>query len=230
MHFENDHLLPLMPHFIKSAAKGLACIQEGKKHYETDIVSVYASEVLDRVCEIDRAFEGLEISIEYLAQTDFGSSKYDFPALHSFHVENFIFRLTGVSDRCWLLIGSSLLLKKGVIECLKGKHKIRQEMAGFPKIESSIETIDAIVRKFRSERNDIAHNSGYSNKNIGILVAIEQFDIAVDDIAGANKYVIDDSIELLKPTVDELSDAVTNLISSLSFIYEHILIQKEKNT
>ena len=230
MHFENDHLIPLMPHYIKSAVKGLACMQEGKNHYETDIVSFYAGEVLDRVSEIDRAFEGLEISIESLAQSDFGPSKYSFSAYHSFHVENFIFRLTGVADRCWLLIGSSLLLKKRVIECLRGKHKIRQEMAGFPKIESSIDKIDAIVNKFRSERNDIAHSSGYSNKSIATLAAIEQFDIAVDDIAGVNKYVIDDSIQLLRPTVAELSNAVTNLISSLSFIYEHIIKQEEKNT
>ena len=170
------------------------------------------------------------MSIEYLAKKEFGGSKFEFTSHHSFHVENFILRLTGIADRCWLLVGSSLLIEKKSIEKLQGKSKIKKEIQIFPHIEESVGTIDSIVQKFRKDRNDIAHNSGYSNKNISTLVAINQFDIEVDDMPSAYQYVVNESVDLLQPAIEELNSAVTNLISSLSFIYKRVVNHSEQST
>ncbi|MCK5345696.1 MAG: hypothetical protein KAR20_19940 [Candidatus Heimdallarchaeota archaeon] len=230
VHFKNDHLEPLMPHYLKGVENSLDCIKKGIEYYDSDIIAFYATEVLDRVCEIDRVFEGLKLSIEYLDKKEFGGSEFEFTSHHSFHVENFILRLTGITDRCWLLVGSSLLFEKKSIEKLQGKSKIKKAIQVFPHIEESIDVIESIVMKFRKDRNDIAHNCGYKNNNLFVLAAINNFDLEVDDMLGANQYVIDEAVGLLHPVIDELNIAITNLISSLSFLYKRILEHKGNNT
>jgi hypothetical protein len=137
VHFENDHLVPLMPHYLKGVANSLDCIKKGIEYYDSDIIVFYATVVLDRVAEIDRAFEGLKLSIEYLDKKEFGGSEFEFTSHYSFHVENFILRLTGIADRCWLLVGSSLLFERKSIEKLQGKSKIKKAIQVFPYIQTS---------------------------------------------------------------------------------------------
>ena len=201
MHFENDHLIPLMPHYLKGVANSLGCLKKGIEYYDSDILAFYATEVLDRVYEIDRAFEGLKLSIEYLGKKEFSGSAFEFTSHHSFHIENFILRLTGIADRCWLLVGSSLLFEKNSIEKLQGKSVIKKAIQVFPHLEESINKIDTIVMKFREDRNDIAHNSGYKNNNLFVLVAINNFDLGKYDIPGANQYVTDEAIGLINPVI-----------------------------
>ncbi len=219
-----------MPHYLKGVANSLDCIRNGKEYYDSDVIVFYATEVLDRVGEIDRALEGMKLSIEYLDKKEFGGSKFEFTSHHSFHVENFILRSTGISDRCWLLVGSSLLFEKKSIEKLQGKSEIKKTIQVFPHIEESIGAIDNIAMKFRKERNDIAHNCGYKNNNLFILDAINNFNLEVGDIPRQNQYVIDEAIGLLQPVIDELDIAISNLISSLSFLYKRVLEHNGNNT
>lgn len=219
-----------MPHYLKGVANSMDRIKNGIEYYDSDIIAFYATEVLDRVSEIDRALEGMRLSIEYLDKKEFIGSKFEFTSHHSFHVENFILRLTGISDRCWLLVGSSLLFEKKSIEKQQGKSEIKKTIQIFPHVEKSIAAIDNIAKKFRNERNDIAHNCGYRNNNLFILAAINNFDIEVDGILEANQYVTDEAVGLLQPVIDELDIAITNLISSLSFLYKRVLDHNGNNT
>lgn len=73
--------------------------------------------------------------------------------------------------------------------------------------------------KFRKNRNDIAHNCGYKNNKLFVLATINNLDLEVDDMPKATQYVIDETVGLLHPVIDELNCAVTNLIASLSFLY-----------
>jgi hypothetical protein len=97
-------------------------------------------------------------------------------------------------------------------------------------IEESIDAIESIVMKFRKDRNDIAHNCGYKNNNVFVLVTVNNFDLEGYDMQGADQYLIDEAVGLLHPVIDELNIAITNLISSLSFLYKRVLEHKGNNT
>lgn len=50
---------------------------------------------------------------------------------HTFHIENFLLRLTSVIDRSYLLAGSTMLMENSKIERLGGNRNVHKELSTF---------------------------------------------------------------------------------------------------
>ena len=228
LHIENEDLAPLIPFFRSHIQKGLNAIQISSKIFNGEVKESYAFDICARVSEIDNAFQGLKISLEYLNHNEFGNSKYDFTNQHSFHIENFLLRLTSIVDRSYLLVGTSILLEKKSIEKLGGKKKIKKALRQYPPdISNALNTIEKAVGSLRKIRNEVAHQSGYSSNNLSALILLETFGEAVAKkldktlpLPELKALIISDSLNLFEPVLGNLNVAVTKTIGSLSFIYQ----------
>ncbi|MFP3352220.1 Cthe_2314 family HEPN domain-containing protein [Pseudoalteromonas sp. SIMBA_153] len=229
-HSENQHvtrLLPLVAEYLQSGLEGV--INEAETFHATERQK-YAHDVCSRVFEIDNAFENLELSIEYLKRATFSDSNFDFTSHHSFHFENFLLRLTSVIDRCYLLAGSTVLLANETIEKLGGNRKVTKELADIsPNAVEIIKKLEKEVESLRPLRNQVAHNNGYSNKNLLAVRVIEssegdikkQFSeiLPVDTL---KDIVINDSVSLFEPVITNVNMLVDHLLNELAEIYTKI--------
>jgi hypothetical protein len=231
-HIENQSLKPLMPFYVEYLHKGLVAHSAKQNIFDGTIKEKYAHDICARVHEIDNALESLSLSIEYLEKAEFGNSKYSFSTHHSFHVENFLLRLTSVVDRCYKVAGTSILLKKKTIESMNGNASILEELKSYSlEAVQAINKIKKVVGPLRKLRNEVAHNASYSNKNLTSLSwmvnnndpkLLQQFD-NIMTIEQLKSVIITDTLSLLKPTIDKLNINVNLLIQSLSFIYQDIV-------
>ncbi|HCG8860267.1 hypothetical protein HYO47_23340 [Vibrio parahaemolyticus] len=229
-HSENKHIKNLYPLVVEYLKSGLEGIVNEDETFHASEKQKYAHEVCSRVFEIDNAFESLELSIEYLKRTTFNDSDFDFTAHHAFHVENFLLRLTSVVDRCYLLAGSAVLLANKTIERLGGNRKVVKELADVsPHALQILKNLEKEIEPLRLLRNQVAHNNGYSNKN---LIAVRFIEGSEDDlkrkfseimsIEALKEIVIDDSVTLFEPMLSKTSELVTSLLNELAEVYTRL--------
>lgn len=231
-HFENVGLNPLKPFYIKYLHKGLVAYSSKKQVFDGTIKEKYAHDICARIHEIDNAFDSLSLSIEYLEKTEFQESAFNFSIHHSFHVENFLLRLTSVVDRCYKVAGTSILLKKKTIESIRGNSEILKELKQYSEgAVQAIKAVDKVVKPLRKLRNQVAHEAGYSNRNLNCLSMIvnieepsllKQFE-DVMSVEQLKAVIIRDTLDLLKPTIERMSVNVELLIESLSQIYQDVV-------
>jgi len=232
LHFDNKGLKPLKSFYLSYLKKGLAAYSSESRQFDGTIKEKYAHDICARIHEIDNAFESLSLSVEYLRKTNFTNSEYSFSTHHSFHFENFLLRLTSVVDRCYKVAGTSILLKRKAIESNDGNRYVLRELKLYSVgAVQAIENINSVVKPLRKSRNQIAHQAGYSNKNLNslnmmfnieepeLLQEIENI-MSIDDL---RSLVIQDTLNLLEPIVEKLHCEVSQLVESLSFIYQDIV-------
>lgn len=233
MHSENIYIKQLFPLVTKSLSKALTEMQLGNTTYSATAMEQYAQNIFSRVAEIDNAFKNLSITLEYLKKTDYEDSEYKFSEHHAFHIENFLLRLISIIDRSHLLAGSTMLMENKKIERLGGNKKVYKELTDFSSVSADIlKKMSDAVGSLRDTRNKVAHQSGYSSKNIIVLQTIENAEIesvCVKDITDVMSYeeikniVIDDAIKPFTEVVSTMDDLVKELIDSLSFVYTGLL-------
>ncbi|MCK9698671.1 hypothetical protein [Pseudomonas syringae] len=105
MHSENPNIKQLFSLVTASLFKGLSALSKGDQTYNASAMEQYAQDVFNRVAEIDNSFKNIDIAIECLSKKTYADSKYNFSEHHTFHIENFLLRLTSVVDRSYLLAG-----------------------------------------------------------------------------------------------------------------------------
>jgi hypothetical protein len=216
-----------------SLAKGLSALSNGKSTYHASPIEQYSQDVFARAAEIDNAFKNINITLEYLARKTYLDSKYSFSEHHAFHAENFLLRLTSVVDRSYLLAGSTMLMENSKIERLGGNKIIHKELSNFsPESFAILKRMEDTISHLRTPRNKVAHQAGFSNKNLCILQAIENSileSIPVNEITDIMSYdkikdvVIADSIERIQEVSLALDASVEALINSFSFVYSGLL-------
>lgn len=231
-HIENKTLNPLVPIAFKCLRKGLKAMGNSQKEYSANDIEIYARDILSRVSEIDNTFKGLKISLSYIKQNELSISYFDFSELHSFHVENFYLRLTSISDRCIKLAGTTILIDKNKIENFKGNKIVKKALKEYSdEINNSISEVESIIQKFKDKRNDIAHCSGYSTKNICALQTIENSKVSVKEmfekiipVSELKSIISNESSVVFEQTIEDLNHAVSGLIDNLSSIYLSIIM------
>ncbi|MEZ8795127.1 Cthe_2314 family HEPN domain-containing protein [Vibrio splendidus] len=199
-----------------------------------DIYEKYAHDIFSRVVEIDDAMVGLKISLEYISEVEFSSTSFTFSELHSFHVENFLIRLTSVVDRSLKLSGVVLGMEDSIVDGHNGNREIKKKLKLCKdNISPCIERIEKIVSVYKKERNKIVHYSGYSNKNLTALTTLESLtDEEKNNFKGLmsptelKNIVVDDIREPYKLIIKELNSSIEALISSLNPIFSEYLIAK----
>ena len=228
LHSENSHIKQFFPLVTESLKKGLSALKNGEKTYSASAIEIYAQKIFSRVYEIDNAFKNISLTIEYLNKKSYSDSEFDFSEHHAFHVENFLLRLTSVVDRCYLLTGSTLLMADKKIEKLAGKKDVYKKLKDFSPESAKILTVmDSKIGELKKQRNEVAHQAGFSSKNLGVIQAIENAKSAsqmqsITDIMPLDNIkdiVIDDSVEKFQEVSTSMNELVTELIDSLFFVY-----------
>jgi len=233
IHSDNIHIKQLFPLVTKSLSKAVTAMQQGNTTYNASAMEQYAQNIFSRVAEIDNAFKNLSITLEYLNKSDYVDSEYNFSEHHAFHIENFLLRLISIIDRSHLLAGSTMLMENNKIERLGGNKKVYKELTDFSAASADIlSKMSDAVGNLRDTRNKVAHQSGYSSKNIMVLQTIENAkieSICVKEITDVMSYdeikniVIDEAIKPFTEVVSTMDDLVEDLIDSLSFVYTGLL-------
>lgn len=233
IHSQNPNIKQFLHLVTASLAKGLSALSNGKSTYHPSPMEQYSQDVFARTAEIDNAFKNINITLEYLTRKTYLDSKYNFSEHHAFHVENFLLRLTSVVDRSYLLAGSTMLMENSKIERLGGNKIIHKELSDFsPESFAILKRMEDSISHLRMSRNKVAHQAGFSNKNLCVLQAIENStseSILINEITDISSYdeikdvVIADSIEQLQGTSLALDALVEELINSLSFVYAGLL-------
>lgn len=235
MHSENAYIKQLFPLVTKSLSNALSEMQKGNTSYSITPLEQYAQTIFSRVAEIDNAFKHLLITLEYLKKSYYADTQYNFSEHHAFHIENFLLRLISIIDRSHLLAGSTMLMENHQIEKLGGNKKIYQKLTDF-----SAESADILSKmtnaagELKSDRNKVAHQSGYSSKNIMVLQTIENADesVCIKKITDLMSYeeikniAINESIEKFTGVISTMNTLVKDLIDSLSFVYTGLLETK----
>ena len=234
-HSDNKNIKALYLQTTEYLLSGLNGIQNEEQTFPVSEKQKYAHDVCARVFEIDNAFQNLDLTIEYLKISVYPESEFDFSAHHSFHVENFLLRLTSVVDRCYLLAGSTVLLANKSIENNGGNREVLRELKTIsPNGVKILGDLEKAIKPLRPLRNQVAHNNGYTNKN---LLAVSMIGNSTDDIKekfteimsieSLKEIVINDSISLLEPILPIVNGLVTDLINELAKVYIKLI---ESNT
>ena len=233
IHLENPSIKPLSQLVARSLAKALEALSNGESTYSGSAMEKYSQDVYSRVAEIDNAFKNMSITLEYLYKNTFNDSEYNFSEHHSLHVENFLLRLTSVVDRSYLLAGSTMLMENTKIEKQSGKGKVTKELKNFSPVSAGIlKQMEDAIDHLRTPRNKVAHQAGFSSKNLCVLQTIESSEIesiSVKQITDIMSYdeikelVIAESVEQFKSISSEMDVLVKELIDSLSFVYSGLL-------
>ncbi|CDT62433.1 hypothetical protein VCR15J2_470038 [Vibrio coralliirubri] len=232
-HSKNIHIQQLVPLVAKALKNGLTAIQVSEQVYSAKPIEQYAHKVYSRVLEIDNAFKNIDISLEYLKKSEFVDSQFKFSEHHSFHVENYLLRLTSVIDRSFLLVGSSICMSDKDIEDFHGKKEISKKLKEFsPKAARILKKMNNQIRHLKIKRNKVAHQSGYSNKNLCVVELIEESKEEFEHLTSIlslnelKEIVISNSVTDFEQVTASMHDLVDELIGSLAFFYQKLLEPK----
>ena len=232
-HTENPNIKQFFPLVTDSLSKGMAAFLNGSDSYSASAIEIYAQNIFSRVAEIDNAIKSISITLEYLHQKTYGNSDYNFSEHHVYHIENFLLRVTSVVDRSYLLAGSTIMMENSRIEKIGGNQKIYKKLLSIsPDSATILEEMRDTIKDLQTPRNKVAHQAGFSSKNLCVLQAIESAgieSISVKEITDIMSYdkikevVSDESIEQYESILLVIDKLVTDLINSLPFLYADLL-------
>lgn len=233
LHTENPNIKQFFPLVTDSLSRGMAALSDGDNSYGASPIEIYAQNIFSRVYEIDNALKNISITMEYLRQTNYEDSEYSFSDHHAHHIENFLLRLTSVVDRSYKLAGSTIMMKDDQIERMGSNQKIDKKLIeSYPASAAILKDMKDTIRELRIPRNKVAHQAGFSSKNLCVLQAIENAgidSISVKKITDAMPYdkikevVSDEAIEQYESVLLAVDKLITDLIDSLSSLYTSFL-------
>ncbi|MBN3197518.1 hypothetical protein H5A20_02210 [Pectobacterium brasiliense] len=190
----------------------------------------YAKLIFSRAIAVQNAYEHLKLSIEYLEKGDFPASKFDFKDHHKYHLECFYISLFSVIDRCYLLVGSSILFDESQIENIKGKELINKRLKSethLSNVLKSLNTLNSNVNKFKKIRNKITHNNSFSNEHLeilGFLKIIPDISSKMLESVSLNDAEMNIKEELMKKTKVEVDSVKCNLEADLNRVFQELHI------
>ncbi|MBF2718859.1 hypothetical protein IP510_03030 [Psychrobacter sp. NG254] len=232
-HTENPNIKQFFSLVTDSLSKGMAALSNGDSSYRASSIEIYAQNIFSRVYEIDNALKNMSITMEYLRKNNYEDSEYNFSEHHAHHIENLLLKFTSVVDRSYLLAGSTISMESSEIENQNGKNKIKKALlSSYPISAAILEEMNSAVADLRTPRNKVAHQAGFSSKNLCVLQAIENAGIEsisikeITDIMSYDKIkevVSDESIEQYESVLLVIDKLVTDLINSLPFLYTDLL-------
>ena len=235
-HIENPNIKQFFPLVTKSLSKGMDALSNDDSSYNASSIEIYAQNIISRVDEIDNALKNMSITMEYLRKKNYEDSEYNFSEHHAHHIENFLLRSTSVVDRSYKLAGSTIMMKNEQIEKQGSNEKIYKKLLSISQASATIlKDMKDTIKDLRTPRNKVAHQAGFSSKNLCVLQAIENAgieSISVKEITDIMSYdkikevVSDESIEQYESVLLVIDKLVTDLINSLPFRYTDLLQSK----
>lgn len=213
---------PLKTSYANAILKGLNEIS-GDKQLFTECEK-YSFDVINRVMEIDSALDGLKIGIFYLEQVDLDFTSFGFSKVFVYHIENIVSRLTTVEERVKLLVATSLLKGNMKVASSKGRNEFEELVNDFQPIKSKVNLLSTVVSKYKILRNEIAHESSYSSKNIIIASTLEETEMNLPiNHSEMKRYILSSITPEFSGLILEIDKSVNSVISELSEIYSKLI-------
>ncbi|MDN7805801.1 Cthe_2314 family HEPN domain-containing protein [Burkholderia gladioli] len=219
---EHESLRPLMP-FLQSYLRKMLAARHGEKMQRVMPAERYAEMVAERVGELDNSLKALRMCASFIQQLS-ESTHVDTDA-YQYHYENFLFRMIGVDDRAYRLVGASMAMSRKQIESTLAKNAIKRrarEVDGA--ILEALNGVTEVVKVFRKPRNELVHNSAFRTREIGLFHAIRELSMPVDgyDVdALAREYFLNES-EGVDLKIIAVQASLEKLLSELASSYSAI--------
>lgn len=213
---EHPALKILLPHLQSYYWKCLkAHRSEGEKPSPLATES-YSSFVFDKVCELDNALASLRLTLQFLM--DLGSETNADPEAYRYHYENFMLRVIGFIDRAHRLVGAALFMPPKKFESIGGNTFVKkQTKIDHPGIHSALIGVTDVVEKYREPRNELIHSNAYSNRELGLYLAVSTLSIDTGEID-----VKELKQEHIMSGVSEVAIAIAELVGALKALLDEL--------
>jgi len=183
----------------------------------------YAFEIMYSLISINSCLDQLHYSVELLSgyrkqYAPKGMNRSDYI---TYGIENYYLRLTSVYDRCLRLTNAVYKLGLPEKECkestiIKNKHIKDTDIAKHLKL------LNKFTSDFRQHRNNVAHNSTYSEEKLDRLnmyYFVTELNSDIDHFSGlikqgADEFVAEKKAEFLK-CIQEIEEIVEKYFDSL---------------
>ena len=213
-----DHpaLKVLFPHLQSYYLRSLKALKSKEKKASPLAIESYSSFVFDKVCELDNALASLRLTLQFLM--DLAAETNANPEAYRYHYENFMLRVIGFIDRAHRLVGATLLLPPNKCEAIGGNAFVKkQTKTGHPGVHSALIAVTDVVESYREPRNELIHSSAYSNRELGLYLAINSLNIDTGDIdVKAPKQ------QHFMSGVSEVAIAIAELVGALSALLDEL--------
>lgn len=234
--FNNHKSVQILNHYLKSYIAKVLKVSEGAEGVEISWGEQYAREINSRANAVQNSYEKLNLSIEYLKQEDFSPTNFEFTKHYQYHLESFYLYVFGIIDRCYLLVGVSIMLTDSQIDKLGGTTTINKHLtqnAYASNISDALKTLKNNQEHLRATRNAIAHKNVITNDHIEALdtlsIASDFDSIFTDDfdhthaeetLQNGLRNKTEKEIDLIVTT---LTSDMDNLFQNLGWLYDNII-------
>lgn len=230
----HEIFLILKPSFLSYLMKMIK-VTEGAEGIQIYYREHYSKEVFSRAVALQNAYDTLNLSIEYLERDDFSSSTFDFEKHYQYHLEHFYLSVFGLIDRCYLLVGTSIMFTDSEIDKCGSARTIEKRLAqyeAFPRLLDALKMLKSNQENLRGTRNAIAHKNGITNDHIEALEVLSiasefhslfpdefKLDEAEEILQNGLKVKTKKEINLIHAT---LKSDIENVFKNLEFLYNGI--------
>lgn len=233
--FSTHKILHILSPFFLSYTKKMIKVSEGSEGIQITCREDYARDVFSRAVSLQNAYDTLNLSMEYLKRNTFIPSTFEFEKHYQYHLEHFYLSLFGLIDRCYSLVGKSIMLPDSVIDKIGSIQIIEKRLAEnqhYFKLLDALRTLKSNQEGLRNTRNAIAHKNGVTNAHIEALdilgIALDyksyfpegfEFDKAEEIIRNGLSARTEKELELIRNT---LVLDIENIFNNLEFIYNEV--------
>ena len=220
---EHRAIQPLLPYMQKYLIKGMQEFktrENGGKFKSTDR-EMYASQVIERVSELENCLKSLRLAMNFILDLDKDQS--DVTDLYRYHYENFLLRLSGILDRAYRLVGTSLLLDPDKLNKISANRFVAEAIAAdYADLHRALTELSDAVAPHKEARNSIAHSEAYSTRELGLFTAVTSLNVELGeiDIGKLMGHYFSEGGAGLARLVAEMVSRVEALLDALAPIYE----------
>lgn len=220
-----EHLAvqPLLPYLRDYAIKGLHELraqENGGKFIATHKES-YAAQVMERVDALENCVRSLRIALNFILDLDKDQS--DATYLYQYHYENFLLRLTGIVDRAYRLIGTSLCLDPVKLDKISANQFVAKAVVtDYADLYRLLMKLSDAVALHKTTRNSIAHSAAYTSRELGLFTAATSMELELGkiDIGDLMGHYFSKGGVGLAQLIAEMVSCVQALLDALAPIYE----------
>lgn len=221
-----DHagLMPLIQPFKSYLIKGLKEVRKSNDPIKVTALELYASNIFERVGELDISIKSLRLALFFIM--DLRNVKEDILETFRYHFENFLLRLSGIEDRCHLLVGVSVLVDESKLKGVGSNEKVRKAIkTDYPALISCLDKVRDTSTSYKQLRNEIAHSTAFSSRELNLFSAAKTLDLQHDEtleIKALTGDYLAGEITKLVPIIAEVITNIGELLDTLAPIYLHI--------
>ena len=224
MFLDHSALKPLIPHLRAYTSKSLSGIQPDAINDITNPLESFSAKVFERVGELENCIESMRIALFYMIDLS-KAPGIDING-YIYHYENFIFRLAGILDRSYRLVGVSMQLDQRKFERNNGNAVVAKSLQpNHQTILDYLEDIKALTTKTQNLRNDIAHSSAFSSREVRIVSATSILQLTCDEATEIKSLMVHDFINRSKEMAELIAESIKGvnaLLDGLQPVFDDV--------